>query len=148
MLRSTRLALGLSAALVGTGALMAMPPDATVPSPASPGPAAAGGCSVAYTVVSQWRTGFTGNVMITNTGSAPVYGWRLTFSFTAGQVITRAWNATATQAGARVTLRHASFNGSIAAGASVVAGFDAGRTGGSPAPAAFALNGTACRTAP
>jgi len=47
-----------------------------------PALAAGAGCSVAYTVQSQWSGGFTANVSVTNLGS-PVTDWRLGFDFPA-----------------------------------------------------------------
>src|SRR5438034_2783508 len=56
--------------------------------------AATTGCNVAYTVQSQWTGGFTGNVVITNLGSA-ITSWTLAFDFpAAGQAVTNGWSAT------------------------------------------------------
>jgi hypothetical protein len=46
-----------------------------------------------------------------------------------------------------VTATNASYNGSIAPGASVGIGFQATHTGNTGRPAAFTLNGAACSTA-
>jgi len=118
----------------------------TSPSSASPSVPSAGSCRVAYTVPSQWNTGFTGNVAITNTSATAVNGWSLVFSFAAGQTITQAWNATVTQSGAQVTLKNASYNPAIAPGASVSAGFNGSWSGSNPAPTGFTLNGATCTT--
>src|ERR1017187_2987034 len=64
--------------------------------------AASTGCSVTYTVTSQWPGGFNANVAITNLGS-PLTSWTLTWDFTAGQPITQGWSATYSQAGTKVT---------------------------------------------
>src|SRR5689334_9638075 len=71
--------------------------------------AATAGCSVTYTVTSQWPGGFGANVSITNLGD-PVNGWTLTWSYAAGQRVTQAWNATVTQNGGQVTARNMSYN--------------------------------------
>lgn len=105
--------------------------------------AATTGCSVAYTVTSQWSGGFGGDVTVTNLGAA-INGWTLTWSFTAGQTVTQAWNATVTQSGSTVTATNVSYNASIPANGSVDFGFNGSWTGSNPAPAAFALNGVAC----
>jgi len=106
--------------------------------------AATAGCSVAYSVASQWSGGFTANVNITNLGD-PVTSWTLTWSYTAGQQITQAWNATTTQSGGQVTARSMSYNGSIATNASTSFGFNGSWNNSSnPTPAGFTLNGTAC----
>ena len=68
---------------------------------ALPAAAAATGCSVTYTVQSQWPGGFTANVAITNLGDA-VSSWTLAFDFpNAGQKVTQGWGATWTQSGTR-----------------------------------------------
>jgi len=106
--------------------------------------AATAGCSVAYSVASQWSGGFTANVNITNLGD-PVTSWTLTWSYTAGQQITQAWNATTTQSGGQVTARNMSYNGSIATNASTSFGFNGSWNNSSnPTPAGFTLNGTVC----
>jgi GH43 family beta-xylosidase len=105
---------------------------------------AATGCRVTYSVASQWSTGFTGNVSVTNLGD-PVDGWTLVWSFGAGQQVTQGWNATVTQSGAQVTARNAAWNGTLGANASASFGFNANWNGSSnPVPSAFTLNGTAC----
>jgi len=105
--------------------------------------AAAVGCSVAYSITSQWPGGFGANVSITNLGD-PVTGWTLTWSYAAGQQVTQAWNATVSQTGGQVTARNVSYNGSIGTKAGVAFGFNGSWTGSNPAPASFALNGSAC----
>ena len=105
--------------------------------------AASAGCSVNYTVPSQWTGGFNANVVVTNLGSS-VSSWQLTWSFTAGQTITQLWNGSYTQSGAAVTVTNASYNGSVATGATVNFGFNGSWTGSNPVPASFALNGTTC----
>jgi hypothetical protein len=105
--------------------------------------AAAAGCSVNYSVTSQWSSGFGANVTVTNLGD-PVNGWTLTWSYPAGQQVTQAWNATVSQSGSQVTTRNVSYNAGIATNASVAFGFNGSWTGSNPAPASFALNGTTC----
>ncbi|WP_307801986.1 cellulose binding domain-containing protein, partial [Microbispora triticiradicis] len=74
--------------------------------------AATAGCQVTYTVTSEWPGGFGASVGIQNLGD-PVNGWRLTWSFPAGQTITQLWNGTHTQSGSQVTVTNASYNGAI-----------------------------------
>src|SRR5438132_4992535 len=106
--------------------------------------AATAGCQVTYTVPSQWNTGFTGNVTVTNLGD-PITAWTLKWSFTAGQTVSQAWNATATQSGSTVTATNASWNGNLATNAGATFGFNATWNGSAnPAPTTFTLNGVAC----
>jgi polyvinyl alcohol dehydrogenase (cytochrome) len=106
--------------------------------------AAAAGCTVAYSVPSQWPGGFTANVNITNLGD-PITSWTLTWSYAAGQQVTQAWNTAATQSGAQVTASNLSYNGSIGTNASTSFGFNGSWNNSSnPAPTSFTLNGTVC----
>src|SRR5262245_19746547 len=94
-LRPSRIRLGTAALVAATVAV------ATVTA-TTPAQAAAAGCRVAYTVSSQWGGGFGANVAVTNLGD-PLTSWTVRWSFTAGQTVTQAWNATVTQSGAAVT---------------------------------------------
>jgi len=105
--------------------------------------AATAGCSVTYSVPSQWPGGFTASVSLTNLG-APLTSWTLTWSFGAGQQVTQAWNATVTQTGAQVTASNVSYNGTLATNASTSFGFNGSWNNSNPAPASFALNGVTC----
>jgi hypothetical protein len=101
------------------------------------------GCQVGYTVTNQWSGGFGANVVVTNLGD-PVNGWRLAWSFGAGQAITQLWNGSYTQSGAQVTVKDAGWNGSIATGGNAAFGFNASVSGANPVPSSFALNGVTC----
>ncbi|MEW2145465.1 cellulose binding domain-containing protein [Micromonospora vinacea] len=105
---------------------------------------AAAGCQVAYTVASQWPGGFTGNVTVTNLGD-PVTGWTLRWSYGAGQQVSQAWGATASQSGNQVSATNVDYNGSLATNASTTFGFNASWNNSSnPAPSGFTLNNVAC----
>ena len=91
---------------------------------------ATAGCRVDYTISSSWPGGFGANVTITNLGD-PVNGWRLTWSFGAGQTITQLWNGSSTQSGSQVTVTNASYNGGIATGGTATFGFNDDGSGGS-----------------
>ncbi|GIF59740.1 rhamnogalacturonan lyase [Asanoa iriomotensis] len=109
--------------------------------------AAAAGCRVDYAVTNQWQGGFGANVTVTNLGD-PLNGWALAWSYTAGQTVTQAWNATVTQSGAAVTARDAGYNAALPTNGTAAFGFNGAWTGSNPAPATFSLNGTACTGAP
>ncbi|MFY1670573.1 cellulose-binding domain-containing protein [Plantactinospora sp. WMMB334] len=108
---------------------------------------AAPGCGVTYTVGSQWQGGFTATVTLTNVGD-PISSWTMTWSYAGGQRVTQAWNATVSQSGSEVSARNASYNGSVATGASVSFGFNGSWNGSNPAPTSFTVNGTACTGQP
>lgn len=101
-------------------------------------------CQVSYTIPGQWGGGFQGDVRITNTGSTPVDGWTLRWSFGNGQQISQLWNGTYTQSGANVAVSNAPWNASIAPGTSVTFGFLASWTSANNPPTAFTLNDTPC----
>ncbi|WKU07481.1 cellulose binding domain-containing protein [Micromonospora sp. HUAS LYJ1] len=106
--------------------------------------AAAAGCRVDYTISSQWGGGFGADVLVTNLGD-PINGWTLTWSYTAGQQVTQAWNATVTQSGAQVSAKDAGYNATLATNGTANFGFNASWNNASnPPPDSFALNGTTC----
>jgi pectate lyase len=115
---------------------------------AATGAQAAAGCQVTYTVSNQWQGGFGANVTVTNLGD-PLTSWSVTWSYSAGQTVTQAWNATVTQSGSQVTAQNASYNGNLATNASASFGFNGSWNNSSnPAPTSFAVNGTACTGSP
>jgi len=116
------------------------------PTPTVGGGGGGGSCSVHYAVSSQWNTGFTGSISITNTSATALSSWSLQFSFPNGQAITQLWNGTVTQSGSNVTITNASYNGSIPAGGTLNSppGFNGSWTGTNGSPTAFTLNGAAC----
>ena len=91
-------------------------PPTGSPSPtASPGPSGSG-CAAAWTVTGAWAGGFQAEVTVRNTGTSAATGWRSEVAFAGGQRLVNAWNAGATQSGARVTATNAAWNGALAAG--------------------------------
>jgi endoglucanase len=102
-----------------------------------------GPCRVRY-VPNSWGNGFTAEVSITNTGSATVNGWTLTFSFTGNQQITNRWNATVTQSGQAVTAVNVAHNGTIGPNGTASFGFQGTYSGTNASPTAFQLNGNPC----
>ncbi|MFS8097520.1 endo-1,4-beta-xylanase [Lentzea alba] len=110
---------------------------------APPGPEPSGPCKVTYSVPNDWGSGFTGAVSITNTGTAPINGWTLAFSFPGNQRITNGWNATWTRTSATAL----DWNRTIAPGATLSGlGFNATYSGTNSPPAEFKLNGQLCDT--
>lgn len=109
----------------------------------SPSPSSAT-CAVSYARQSEWSGGFVAQVTIANTGTAPISGWTLAFSFPGDQQVTNAWNATVTQTGTAVTVRNLGYNAVIAAGASTAFGFQGSWHTSDASPTAFTLNQNAC----
>ncbi|NNN34452.1 cellulose-binding protein [Streptomyces sp. S3(2020)] len=106
--------------------------------------ASAAACSVSYKVASQWGDGFQGVVAVTNNRSTALSGWKLAFTFGAGQKVSRGWNAEWKQSGKKVTVTNTASNDELAAGAAVSTGFLASWSGSNPAPKSFKLNGRTC----
>ncbi|WP_405470833.1 endo-1,4-beta-xylanase [Streptomyces canus] len=97
-------------------------------------PPPTGACTAAYSVTSQWDTGFTGQVKISCSGAA-LSSWKAGWTYGAGQRITQAWNATCTQSGTAVSCSNAAYNGTVPDGGSVTFGFNASWSGSNPVPA-------------
>jgi Glycosyl hydrolase family 12/Cellulose binding domain len=106
----------------------------TTPSPSSSSTGGTGACSAAYSVLSSWSGGFQGQVVVTNTGSAPLNGWQLGWTFPGSQAVSNLWNGTVTQSGDKVTVTNASYNAALAPGASATVGFTAADSGSDTAP--------------
>nr|WP_273944336.1 glycoside hydrolase family 3 N-terminal domain-containing protein [Kutzneria chonburiensis] len=99
-------------------------PGTTTPPPTTttttgPGPV---GCAADYSVTSTWQGGFQAAVTVTNRGSAPIAAWTVAWTWPSGQTVTNVWNGTYTQTGTAVTVRNATWNGTVAPGASVTFG--------------------------
>ena len=110
---------------------------------ADPGIIESGSCQVSYSSY-QWPGGFTANLTIQNTGSAPVNGWNLVFTFSNNQQVTQGWNGIFQQQGGTVTITNASYNGLIPVGASIYPGFIGSWSGSNSNPTSFTLNGQPC----
>ena len=94
-------------------------PPPTTPPPTTPPPTSPPGnasCQATISVQSSWNGGFTDTVSVT-AGSQALSGWTVSFTWPGDAQITSAWGATATQSGQSVTLTNASYDGSLAAGA-------------------------------
>ncbi|WP_435149750.1 extracellular catalytic domain type 1 short-chain-length polyhydroxyalkanoate depolymerase [Micromonospora aurantiaca (nom. illeg.)] len=120
------------------------PPGPTTPPPGpTTPPPGTGACSVSIEL-NAWNTGLTENITISNTGSAAVNGWSLTFTLPSGQTITSGWNASYSPASGQVTARNLAYNAVIPARGSTTIGFQATHTGNTARPGSFSLNGAPC----
>src|SRR5690348_7551517 len=138
-IRAWRLRLGRSAALLTAAALGCAGLAAVAAAPASAAPV----CQVAYTVNSDWGTGFSIAITITNNGPA-ITSWTLGYSYSGNQKIAQGWSGNWSQSGEAITVTNASWNGSLATGGSTQIGANFSYTGTNTAPTAFTLNGNAC----
>jgi hypothetical protein len=103
-------------------------------------------CHVEYGLDAQWPGEFLVNLRITNTSDEPVNGWELTWDFRTGQETGSGWNGTFEQEGSAVTVTNASWNRTIAPGATLggpgfIASWD---NATNPEATHFRLNGARC----
>ena len=85
---------------------------------AVPAVAATSSCAAAYSVTTDWGSGFTAALTVTNNGTAAITGWTVTYSYTGNQALQpTGWNGAWTQSGKAVTVTNESYNGSLAPGA-------------------------------
>jgi hypothetical protein len=92
-------------------------------------------CTATYAIANSWGGGFQASVTVRNSGSVATNGWRVTWTFPNGQVISNLWNGTYTPNGANVAVTNASFNGNLSPGASTSFGFNASQSGTNAVPA-------------
>jgi cellulose 1,4-beta-cellobiosidase len=96
--------------------------------------AQAASCSAAYSVTTDWGTGFTAAITVTDNGTAAITGWTLTYSYSGNQTLTDGWSGNWSQSGEAITVTNESWNGSLAAGASTSIGANFSYTGTNTAP--------------
>ncbi|HEY8463405.1 MAG TPA: cellulose binding domain-containing protein, partial [Bacillota bacterium] len=95
--------------------------------------------SVTYSVVSDWQTGATVNVILQNNSAVSVNGWTVNWTFPNDQKITTMWNALYTQSGNSVTVNNAEYNSLIPANGSVSFGFNISYSSGNTNPTSFTV---------
>ncbi|GAB3012380.1 glycoside hydrolase family 48 protein [Streptomyces pseudoechinosporeus] len=118
-------------------------PLTTLATGSTPVQAAAVQCSVDYKT-NDWGSGFTAELTLTNRGSETVDDWTLTYDHAGNQKLSNGWSGSWSQSGKTVTVKSASVNGRIAAGAAVSTGAQFTYSGTNAAPTDFAVNGTPC----
>jgi hypothetical protein len=92
---------------------------------------AATGCSASYSVQSDWGSGFTASLTVTN-GSSAITGWTVTYTYPGSQQLTSGWSGNWSQSGETVTVTSMSYNGSLAAGGSAQLGANFNGTNSAP----------------
>lgn len=104
-------------------------------------------CAVKVTDTSDWGNGYSASVDITNTGTSPIAGWTLRFTWPrAWEKFDSGWNGTWAQSGNDVSVTGADFVASIAPGATVNIGYVGDYSGPNVLPSQFTLNGQVCTT--
>ena len=138
-----------AAALLGAVGTAGATPAVKAP-PAAPAAAAAAttSCSAAYSVQTDWGTGFTASLTVTNNGTAAITGWTVTWTYAGNQKLSSGWSGTWSQSGETVTVANASWNGSLSAGSSTQAGANFTYTGTNAAPASVTCTPAGSTTPP
>lgn len=95
----------------------------------NPSSGGGGGCSATYAKGSDWGSGFTASVTVTNTGTTATKSWKVTWTWSGNQQITNSWNVSESHSGPNETAANASYNGAIAPGANTSFGFQASYSG-------------------
>ncbi|MEV7867602.1 glycoside hydrolase family 18 chitinase [Streptomyces sp. NPDC088124] len=106
---------------------------------------AATSATATYTKVSDWGTGFEGKWTVKNTGTTALSSWTVEWDFPSGTAVTSGWDADITGSGNHWTAKNKSWNGTLAAGASISFGFNGSGTG---SPTGCKLNGASCDGGP
>jgi cellulose 1,4-beta-cellobiosidase len=81
-------------------------------------------CTVTYQLGNSSNGSMQANVILTDTGNSPLNSWKLHWTFPGDTKITSMWAGVYAQSGAAVTVTNASYDGTIAAGASAEIGFN------------------------
>jgi chitinase len=127
----TRAVAGLTTLLLPLAALVGLAAPAEAASTAT----------ATFAKTSDWGTGFGGQWTVKNTGTSAISSWTVEWDFPSGTSVTSAWDADVTSSGTHWTAKNKSYNGTIAAGASVSFGFNGA---GSGSPSNCLLNGGSC----
>jgi Cellulose binding domain len=131
-----RLTIYLSAALLAAGGGAVAAVAATIPTTK-----ATGTLTATFSKDSDWGTGYQARYTITNTGSAAVSGWHMTFTLPATAKLGSVWDASIATSGATANVKDRGYNASVAAGASTTFGFI---VAGSGVPTSCTINGASC----
>ncbi len=107
-------------------------------------PVARQSCDVDYIVHGAWPGGFNTQIWITNTGTKPLNGWDLAWTFPAGQSLSNGWSASYSVEGGRQHARSLDWNRVIKPGQRITIGFIGATSVGATEPLLFTLNGRGC----
>ncbi|WP_051452196.1 cellulase family glycosylhydrolase [Actinospica robiniae] len=111
---------------------------------ASAAPTGKSSATCTYSVTNSWSGGFQAQVVVADTGTAPINGYTLAWTFPGDQKINNMWGGTYTQSGEAVSVTPASYTADIPAGSSATIGFTGTYTSSDTSPTSFTLNGAAC----
>ncbi len=126
----------------GRGATNSTTLNVTV-APASGGGGTGGG-SCKFSVSNDWNTGFVGKIVITNTGTTPINGWSVNWSFADGAKVTSLWNANLSGTNP-YNASSLSWNSTINPGQSVEFGFQGTKAVVNGAAPTATVTGSVCK---
>jgi endoglucanase len=115
---------------------------------AAPAGAATASCSAAYSVQSDWGSGFTASLTVTDNGSAAITGWTVTWTYAGNQKLSSGWSGTWSQSSETVTVTNASWNGALSPAQSTQAGANFNYSGTNAAPASVTCTPAGSTTPP
>ncbi|MCX4748758.1 cellulose binding domain-containing protein [Kitasatospora sp. NBC_01287] len=108
--------------------------------------ASAASLGAVYSRTSVWDAGYTGQYLVSNTESAAIDDWTLSFDLPAGAKIDSLWNASFSAAGQHVTVKPQAWSGHLAPGQSVDVGFVVEGAGAAQAePGNCLINNASCK---
>jgi endoglucanase len=110
----------------------------------APATTGGGGGSCTMAIQNQWNDGFVAKIVIANTGTTPINGWTVGWTFADGSTVANLWNATLSGANP-YTASALSWNSTIAPGQSVEFGFQARKGVVSGAAPVATVTGVVCR---
>jgi endoglucanase len=113
-----------------------------------PAVAATSSCAAAYSVQTDWGTGFTASLSVTDNGTAAITGWTVIWTYAGNQTLSSGWSGNWTQSGETVTVTNASWNGALSAGQSTTAGANFNYTGTNAAPTSVTCTPAGSTTPP
>jgi predicted carbohydrate-binding protein with CBM5 and CBM33 domain len=93
------------------------PPTTTTSTSTPPG-----ACSATYRTVSEWNSGFQGEITV-RAGTSAVNGWTVRWTNPAGTQITQIWSGTYSVSGSNASVTNVNYNGQIPASGSTTFGF-------------------------
>ncbi len=100
--------------------------------------ATGGDCN--YVITNNWGNGFTGAIRITNSGSSPINGWNVSWTYSGNTRLSGTWNATVSGSNP-YSASNLSWNGTIQPGQTVEFGFQGTYSGSLETPT---VNGSVC----
>ncbi|WP_430499792.1 cellulose binding domain-containing protein [Micromonospora trifolii] len=100
-------------------------PPPTDPPTTPPPTGEPGTCAATYRTLNTWPGGFQAEVTVANNSTAPLNGWTVGLTLASGQAISSLWSGTNTGTTGSVTVRNATYNGTVGPNASTTFGFTA-----------------------